>query len=71
MMVRKQRRRFEGAETLQAQGFAQLIDFEQRFAERVVGPRAAGANRVIAFAQSGEQIASLFAADERRARARS
>ena len=33
------------------------IDLEQDFAERVVGPRAAGANRVIALAQGGEQVA--------------
>ena len=48
---------FEGAEPLDAQSFAQLIDLEQHFAERVVGPRAAGANRVIAFSQGGEQVA--------------
>ena len=53
----KERGRFEGAEALDAQGFAQLIDFKQNLAERVIGLGAAGPNRVIAFPQGGEKIA--------------
>ena len=48
---------FKGAEPLHAQSFAELIDLEQDLAEGIVGPRAAGANRVIAFAEGGEQVA--------------
>ena len=57
MIVRKQRGRFECAETLHPQRFAERVDFEQHFAKRVVRARAAGANRVIAFAQRRQQIA--------------
>ena len=53
----EQRGCFEGAQPLHAQRLAELIDLEQDFAERVLGPRAAGADRVIAFAQGREQIA--------------
>ena len=66
----QQRGRFEGAEPLHAQGLAERIDLQQDLAERVVDPRAASANRVIAFAQSGEQIAhGLERTDDMLARA--
>ena len=54
--MRNKRCRLEGAQTLQTQCFAERIDFEQRFAQRVFFPRAARANRVIAFAQCREQV---------------
>ena len=53
----QERGRFERAEALHPQRLAQCIDLEQHLAERVVCARAARPNRVIAFAQRGEQIA--------------
>src|SRR3954466_12508099 len=53
----QQGRRFERPQTLNAQRFAKRIDFQQDLAERVVQASAARANRVIAFAQGGQEIA--------------
>ena len=48
--------RFERAEALGAQGFAERIDFQQNFTQGVVNARASSTNRIIAFAQGGEQV---------------
>src|SRR5262249_42159324 len=50
------RRCLEGSQPLHAQRLAQLVDFEQYFAERVLGARATGTDGVIALAQGREQV---------------
>jgi len=52
----EQRSCLEGSQPLHAQRLAELIDLEQDFAERVLGPRASGTDGVIALAQGREQV---------------
>ena len=55
----EQRGGFESAESLLAKRFAERVHFAQHFAERIAFIGAAGANRKIAFAQSGEKIRNV------------
>ena len=52
----EQRCRFKSAQALEAESFAERVDFKERFAERIIGPGAACADRVIAFPQRREQV---------------
>src|SRR5262245_42871769 len=47
---------FHGAETLLAEAFAQRVDFDHHFAERVVAASAARANGVIFVAKAAENV---------------
>src|SRR5450432_1246827 len=48
--------RFERAEALQSKRLAERIYFQHRLPESVVDPGAPGANRIVSFAQRGEQV---------------
>ena len=52
----EERGRLQLPEPLPAERLAQRVHFQQRETERVVGVGAAGADRVVAFAQRGEQV---------------
>ena len=52
----KQGRRFKSAQPLGAKRFTERVDLEQDLAEGVVHARAASADRIIPFPQSGEQV---------------
>src|SRR5690606_18366517 len=53
----EQRRRLERAEPLLAQRLAERVDFTEGEAERVViGPRARGPERVVAFEERGKEV---------------
>jgi hypothetical protein len=52
----EQRCRFERSQALEPERLAQRVDFEECFAERVIGPGTPRADRIIAFPQRREQV---------------